>query len=1412
MKGNVLLIILLFVGSVSSLGQISGCTDTEANNYDPQATEDDGLCTFGPLLEIFHEEVYTGDGSFSGYPEGGSTYRIYARLEEENDYVNLVFADDDHDLWIGSSTGELWNHESGSLIGADLDASLFGSEPVVAYDSFITVGSFNNESFPDFTDYHLSSQPSGSVLSDALTTSPWGSNIELEDGYWTSSNPGQAGSGQGEDNIVLIAQVTCVGEPQYHVNLEVVDGDSEETWIYVHANPEGVQQGGDLYGLSSTLAYCFDPDACNYNANGHPGYDDPIACDYSCIGCGDPDAINYDPEVIVNAQEQCIYSSCSGELLIIEMLDSGANGWQGATYTFYDQQDMPIAAGSLINGQANSDTLCLITGCFKIVVEEGNAPEEVSWTLSNIFGESLLSGGVTTTPLFSDYFGSCPPTGCTNDLANNYNPSAIMDDGSCEDDNIGCTDNGAINFNPQSLIDDGSCVFDLSLVGCTDPFAANYWPAAIYDDGSNCIYGDFRLRIEEVESAPITEGYPEYHDTYRIYLETEDSLNFVSSVIATPNLEPVSITTVGPNDTAIWNSTSGSYLAPGLNFDLFEFLPLAEWDSYVSIGMEHSQSPGNMLADSDPDEVLLESFLGTAGSDLIMEVGSWIPIIPWENGFAGPEQEVLLAQVTSPEGVCATMNFEVNANSPEAEQFLFHEMQACSWPYFGCTNPIATNYNPLAQVQGEDCIYSTDYGIQVVVDYSDDGSIPGYPAGYSTYSIYATCQNSQDKLLEVFADKHVSPIVIESSCDIWNHEFGGWMQVQVDDNLYASYPALAYDSHVTIGESEEGNSNIEWQNFGPIDDFPDDVFLPDAFQNNNSEGVHLTDFRLTAPCESENSLGGDFFKVKIAQITTNGQISGSVNLRYALFGDCDNLMHLYDVPFSSPAIEGCTDPVAENYNECASVDNGSCSYAPCTVTSAELTWNCYWDAEEEIYIEGFDFSAEFSGLCDQWAIVLINTTNQEQVAELSLLDMGIEVALGYTFFVPVDLDIGVEYFANITYDQSSTNALMLVNPCGSIPGCTDPLASNYLPEATWDDGSCEFNNCVATDLSAEFICEYVAEEDSVYSGIEVTASWVGPCVIDEVCLISLSPSFEICESPSNFDIEILNGQTTYVPLQVAFDAQFELTISVVVGEFTLDVPVLAVECIGGCTDENALNYDPLATFDIGSCEYFDCQDNMVYIQFDANIWADEISWNITNDVNEVLYLSPPYEPLEFHEDSVCVADGCVTVNMFDSGNDGWYNSTYSLILPDGTIHQNTIVAGSYTFDIVGINDESCDHDGCTDPTAENFDPWATIDDGSCFISGESLPGSQLLEDDKPQLEIVYDGDFPSITTSNLIIGKRLTVYIYNMNGSVVYFDQLEIEDPTAPIPIQENGLTSGIYFIQVISEGKASSAPLILID
>jgi hypothetical protein len=112
--------------------------------------------------------------------------------------------------------------------------------------------------------------------------------------------------------------------------------------------------------------------------------------------------------------------------------------------------------------------------------------------------------------------------------------------------------------------------------------------------------------------------------------------------------------------------------------------------------------------------------------------------------------------------------------------------------------------------------------------------------------------------------------------------------------------------------------------------------------------------------------------------------------------------------------------------------------------------------------------------------------------------------------------------------------------CGAfVPGgCIDPDASNYDPDAPYDDGSCEYIFPGCTDSAAENYDPHATVDD-------------GSCTYPEVygCTDSGAENY-------NPNATIDDGSCTYPPPDVY-----------------------------GCTDPTATNYNPNATVDDGSCTY-----------------------------------------------------------------------------------------------------------------------------------------------------------------------------------------------------------------------------------
>ena len=122
----------------------------------------------------------------------------------------------------------------------------------------------------------------------------------------------------------------------------------------------------------------------------------------------------------------------------------------------------------------------------------------------------------------------------------------------------------------------------------------------------------------------------------------------------------------------------------------------------------------------------------------------------------------------------------------------------------------------------------------------------------------------------------------------------------------------------------------------------------------------------------------------------------------------------------------------------------------------------------------------------------------------------------------------------------------------------------------------------------------------------------------------------------------------------------------------------------------------------------------VSVQVTPGSFAGEISWSLI-DANGLTVASqlPGYYLSTAQVDTwVDLADGCYTMELYDSWGDGWNGGVYTIIDSSLTSYgSGGLISGSFGSDIININSTCIS--GCMDSTANNYDPLAAFDDGSC---------------------------------------------------------------------------------------------------
>jgi hypothetical protein len=182
-----------------------GCTNSYALNFDAAATLDDASCTFNPPgYEGLSYEVVS-ENAIAGY----NTYRVYGDFTYDGDQVAAVFGQDVTPLSI-STTGTFYQNVLGGAFSSSINQALFGAQPDLQYDSWVTIGS---ESGPN----------SLYVLNVNTTSFESGGPLTINDpngGAWYVLPDEEVSAFPNVNGKVLLAQLTSNGDISIQLNVQ----------------------------------------------------------------------------------------------------------------------------------------------------------------------------------------------------------------------------------------------------------------------------------------------------------------------------------------------------------------------------------------------------------------------------------------------------------------------------------------------------------------------------------------------------------------------------------------------------------------------------------------------------------------------------------------------------------------------------------------------------------------------------------------------------------------------------------------------------------------------------------------------------------------------------------------------------------------------------------------------------------------------------------------------------------------------------------------------------------------------------------------------------------------------------------------------------------------------------------------
>jgi hypothetical protein len=449
----------------------SGCTDPLATNYNPDATSDNGKCCYADIANITTSvpSTWTIQSSTGYYQYGNtpadSTVCIYSGCYTWNSYP-IAFDPFNPD---GESTFVTITDSTGYIVSQGVENSFQTGVPYTFLWGVVVPGctepsacnynplaTCNELAYCDYSCQGCTDPTANNYDSNATVdngTCCFNNWYTVESSSWlewyVTSSDGLTQQG-GYNNML---QGFCMEQDCFSFSAWSLTVQPFQITIY---GPDGsvfYQTTGNVnpyvneYFSVNEVVGCTDLFACNYNPNATCA--NYSLCDYSCQGCTDPTAPNYDAGATVDNGTCCAaenWNTVSSEGQVI-FYAFNPNTGEGAF------NEYPYETGYCMNA----------ADCYQLVLYSF-MPDSSDVTVTNAQGEVVLSGNLADFGYLQAFVsGANEIAGCTDPSACNYDSNATCDVGSCYYYCGGCLDPSAVNFNADAEFDDGSCGYSNEL-------------------------------------------------------------------------------------------------------------------------------------------------------------------------------------------------------------------------------------------------------------------------------------------------------------------------------------------------------------------------------------------------------------------------------------------------------------------------------------------------------------------------------------------------------------------------------------------------------------------------------------------------------------------------------------------------------------------------------------------------------------------------------------------------------------------------------------------------------------------------------------------------------------------------------------------------------------------------------------
>ena len=1108
-------------------------------------------------------------------------------------------------------------------------------------------------------------------------------------------------------------------------------------------------------------------------------------CGGTCTADEDADGICDDVDDCVGAYDDC--DVCNGD----NTSCAGCDGIPGSGTVLDDcgvcGGDNSSCTGCLDETACNYDADATIQGfvlgdmgSLQIDLTAGSWPGEISWELDGATYGAPASGSfdlapglytITGTDSYGDGWNGAEMTivdagsGTSYSLIVTESTASVevevtaglvstCDFSSCS----GCTDETACNYDPTALTDDGSCVAPDALTGCGDTcldggVLYTFDIADQYSDGMCCTYGEGSYTILVDGDTLATGGDFGASASERFCAPADACVQLIMVADNYPGEQTWSFTADGvelagaglDGSSATYNfggCVEGCTDAMACNYNMDANIE----DGSCTYAPEYYECDGETcLNDADGDGVCDElevegCVVPTACNYVASGVTDLVPCVYPEPGYLcdgtcdGDADGDDICDANEIVGCQDSTACNYDATATDAGTCDF---TSC----LGCMDDAACNYDADATQDDGSCDYCScaadaaggQNGFNLSVETYAEGGV----FGTTTYRVYVTTPNETDFVSAIAGDE-VNPSYLRTSTSFYQNPLGGLTADMINPLFFGAFPELEYDSWLTIG--------IE--SAPVVGDGTAAVTLAQA-----AGDTWGADFEAGQNLEMNSFFGGSWFttnlvsngvagadkKVLVAQLTTDGTLTGQLYVQVFPEGVGANAEYL-TLSFGSSSC-GCTDESACNYNAGAQYDDGSCFYN-------EQFYTCEGVCEND---------ADGDGVCDELEIAGCQDAEACNYDETATDDDGnceyVEPTL-----LPGDAPACGLFFSGYAEGSSNNKFLEIFNPTDaaiSLDGYAYPNVSN-APNVP---GEYEFWNEFEAGASVApgdvYVIAHPSADPAILAEADETFNFLSNGDDGFILVMGTQDDFIQIDAigdwngdpGSGWDVagvsagtkdhslirksDITNGNGgdwTASAGTNADDSEWivldqndwtglgshDFTGSCGGGNFAVvydcdgvclndaDGDGVCDELeIAGCTDSGACNYDSAATDDDSSCEYLTCAG-----------CTDDTACN--------------------YDGSATIEDGsCTYPDAFYDCAGNCLNPSCYTYADGSTICEEYVVLGctyeaSCNYDMdANVEDGQCDFSclltGCTDATAVNYDAAATTDDGSCLFVGCTDP-------------------------------------------------------------------------------------------